>query len=639
MSSNSQKDIDQLFKRKLENFELKSQDSSWKMLQFVKDKNLRTEKIFFAKTLLETAFFFSATLLLTFSNVYTNEESIIEPLYTQEVANSINDIKKVDYLSNRILLQKAVSKNISTSSIASLIYSTKKNNSLEGNYNLKTEFKTKQERQLIASESLTTYKGLFNLDKTSLQKTGNEGINSSFDEYAPVISKDGSYMFFTSRRPITNKEIRKGQGKERIYYSETNATGWTNAKLLGSSINSENNFNSAVSLSKDGESLFIYRDDRFGNGDLYESKLSEFKWSTPKILPSPINSEFHESTLSLSSDGKTLYFTSNRDNGVGGMDIWYTKKNKAGMWGDAKNLGPAINTKNDEEGVFIHPDGKTLYFSSRGHEGIGGYDIYYTTLEDGKWSEPDNLGPEINTKNDDVYFVIQENGTDAYYTSVDPKTPEKKDIFKIKYNHDFYSKRISKTQSLLEGVVLTKTDKNPIEAKVEIYESDSHRLISILETDNETGGFSIPLPIGKNYLINIYAEGYLYYTEKIISNLAENNQAITKTILLDQLKNNTQFILKEYNINKNSFDRTFQTSLDQLYRLLIENPELKIQLSLETNSTKDSGNESRQNIINESINYLKLKGINKNRINGLVVLDVNAQAPKAKTSNLLVTIK
>jgi hypothetical protein len=627
MAQSNNKNIDQLFKQKLKGFELTSQDSSWKMLQMVKNKNLRLKNIFFAKTLLEVALLFSTALFLTLSDDSSSVGSLsITPLYIQETPHNANSFNNENHSSrqlNGVSVQKSKTINKDVFSSVELKKNTSQDFIEENRFDLEPKFglpiDKKESLQLLASEAKTSYENGSQSEKKSIQKTREEGINSPYDEYAPVINKDGSFMFFTSRRPVTDKEIRKGEGRERIYYTETNATGWTEPKLLQSPINSEKNFNSAVSLSKDGKSLFIYRDDRFGNGDLYESKLNGYNWSTPEALPSPINSEFHESTLSLTADGNTVYFTSNRTGGIGGMDIWTTKKNKAGMWEDAKNLGNIINTKGDEEGVFIHPDGKTLFFSSRGHKGMGGYDIYYTTLENGQWTKPINLGPDINTKNDDVYFVLEENGTDAYFTSVDPKTPEKKDIFRIKYNQ-FHQNTTLDKHSLLEGTVLSKNNKTPIKAQIEIYGKDNNKLISSIESDTKTGGFSIPLAIGKDYRILIYRKGYLNYTEEIVTNSIKNSQVINKTILLDQLKSNTQFILKELTKNEKSFNQNIKTKLNELYQLMTLNPELKIQLSLETNNDKDFNEINNQKLINECVDYLKLKDFNKDRVNGKIVM-------------------
>ncbi|MDD2982456.1 MAG: hypothetical protein PHQ74_03630 [Crocinitomicaceae bacterium] len=495
----------------------------------------------------------------------------------------------------------------------------------------------KEESRFINSESFTTYKAISQTEKEIQQKLNQARINSAYDEYAPVINKNGSFMFFTSRRPVTSKEIRKGQGRERIYYTESGEKGWTKAVLLESPINSDQNFNSAVALSNDGKSLFIYRDDRNGNGDLFESRLLGSKWSTPEPLPSPINSTFHESSLSLSADGNTLYFTSNRTGGSGGMDIWYTQKNKAGIWGTAKNLGSEINTNKDEEGVFIHSDGKTLYFSSKGHKGMGGYDIYETTLENGVWSKPVNLGPEINTSNDDLYFILEEDGSDAYYTSINPNAPKKKDIFKINYKPDFNKKSNQEKYTLLTGTVVEKNNLSPIKAQIEIYNSDNNTLLAKIESDSKTGDFFIQLPQGNNYSMHVYKEKYLYYTEKISTNSKENKQLMQKKILLDELQSNTRFVFKELSIkeNKNIFDLELQVALDELLAMIFLNSDLKIQLILETGNVKEFGAKKQQILLDECLNYLESKGINKARATGKIVVK---EQHKKQSATLLVNI-
>lgn len=636
--NNDNKNIDQLFKQKLENFELSSQGSSWKMLQMAKDRKLRSEKILFAKTLAEMTLLFSLTVFLVFSRESVTESSDLRLRQTDESQQSMIEANEIEVISE--YGQGATTKEMVSELSTFFSPKSKRNTVSELNSELNrsnVKYESKDGRRELISESLTRYIKWTHAEKSKVQKISQIEINSSFDEYAPVINKDGSFMFFTSRRPITSKEIRKGVGRERIYYAEKNEVGWTDAKLLESPINTSNNYNSAVALSNDGKSLFIYRDDRYGNGDLFVSHLSGFKWSTPEPLPSPINSVFHESSLSISTDGNTLFFTSNRDGGVGGMDIWYTKKNKAGTWGDAKNLGDIVNTEGDEEGVFIHPDGKTLYFSSRGHEGFGGYDIYYSKLEDGKWSKPVNMGSDVNTKNDDVYFVLENNGTDAYYTSVNPKTPDQKDIFKIKASQGRYKKHATKDYSILNGTVLIKGTKKSLKARIDVFEESNNVLVSSLESDSKTGRFSIPLSLDKSYRIHIYKEGFLYYTEQILPQSTRNNEVIDKQILLDPLQANTQFTLKKWRLNGGCSDELDHFELKGLYQLMKTNPQLKIQFSLEMNSIKDSSFNPCERIVEETINYLKSKGIDKNRIE-MNTLFTKSNELKSNSSELHVNI-
>ena len=282
-------------------------------------------------------------------------------------------------------------------------------------------------------------------------------VNSTFNDYAPVITADGSELFFTSRRPATEREIKKkSEGKERVFYSNFDFTTakWLEAEPLPAVINNPERFNSAVAVSNDGQRLLIYQDNQFGNGDIYESFLKGSFWSSPLPISVPINTDAHESSASIAPNGQTIYFVSDRDGGRGKRDIWSISKNSAGEWEAPKNLGRTINSTDDEESVFIHPDGRTLYFSSRGHESTGGFDVYRSVWSEQEgWSEPENLGDPINTPGDDLFFVMTADGTQAYYAS--SRDEGSKNLYSIRFTP--LSKKSVAEQpkvSLLKGTIL-----------------------------------------------------------------------------------------------------------------------------------------------------------------------------------------
>ena len=294
-----------------------------------------------------------------------------------------------------------------------------------------------------------------NTVKVKIENIGKQ-VNSAFSDFAPVISADGLTMFFTSRRPTTPKEIEKNKEvMESVYQTEYDIQKrkWTKTIRINNIINIQDRNNSAIALSNDGQRMLLYRDDIFGNGDIYESTLAGTEWSDAKKLPVPINSEYHESSASYSPDGRTIYFVSSRKDGAGKRDIWYCTQNIDGVWGNAKNIGAPINTKEDEEGVFMHPDGKTLYFSSKVQGGAGGFDIYKSVYENEKWGTPENIS-KLNTPGDDVYFVMEANGTVGYYASAKPGGTGEKDIYKVtfSYTNPKEKKQVSKL-ILLKGII------------------------------------------------------------------------------------------------------------------------------------------------------------------------------------------
>ena len=258
-----------------------------------------------------------------------------------------------------------------------------------------------------------------NMDSVDVSITNlGVNVNTPYDEFSPIISSDGQTLIFTSTRPILKEDIaKKEQGLENVYisYYDDMTWKWSEAKMLGETINQPGKNNSPIALSNDGQRMLLYRGDPDGN--IYESVLLGDNWSEPVKLPEPINSSKHESSASISPDGRTIYFVSNRKGGQGKLDIWLCHQDNTGTWGKAENLGATINTDNNEEGVFIHPDGKTLYFSSMGHNSTGGFDIFKSIFENGNWSSPVNLGNAINTPDDDLFFTLTADGKTGYYST------------------------------------------------------------------------------------------------------------------------------------------------------------------------------------------------------------------------------
>jgi len=336
-------------------------------------------------------------------------------------------------------------------------------------------------------------------------------VNSQYPDYRPVISADESVLIFTSRRDnTTGGGIDPYDGKyyEDIYISNNENGKWSEAKNLGDPINTSNQHDATCGISVDGQTLFIYLDDMYnGSGNIYECKLNGHNWSEPKKLPSTINTRYHESSASLAPDGKTLYFCSEnpKDNkGLGLHDIFKSVKNEKGEWGEPENLGEVINTEYDERTVFIHPDGKTLYFSSQGHNSMGGFDLFRSVYNDSlkKWSNPVNLGYPVNSTDDDIDFVVSASGKHAYYSTIRPDGLGEKDIYRITLPAD-----TTVYLTLVKGNVTDESD-NPVGAKVEIIDMKTGKTVSTQESNSATGKFLVSLPSGKNYKMKVTAKGY-----------------------------------------------------------------------------------------------------------------------------------
>lgn len=260
-------------------------------------------------------------------------------------------------------------------------------------------------------------------------------VNNDANDYSPIVSVDETALFFTSRRvrgDSSNNFIRDldtGEWKEDIYVSYKDQDDeWTEPELLN--INTDEHA-ASISVSPDGQKLYLYYDEG-GNGQIYESVLVGETWEEPQLMGSDINSDAWETHATVSADGKTLYFVSNRDGGYGGRDIYRCVKLPNDDWSKALNIGPNINTEYEEDAVFLSVDGKTLYFASTGHKTMGGFDIFYSTIgTDGEWSEPVNIGYPLNTVDDDVFFYPTADQKSAYYSSRKEEGFGLKDIYRI----------------------------------------------------------------------------------------------------------------------------------------------------------------------------------------------------------------
>ena len=246
-------------------------------------------------------------------------------------------------------------------------------------------------------------------------------INGKYADFSPVLTFDESSIFFTSRRlrpDSTNSEIRDpetDQFKDDIYVSfRTKENTWSKPELLN--LNTDDH-DASISVSPDGLTLFVYQDS-LGDGQLKYSKLIGETWSDPAKLGSDINTSHWETHVTVSADGNELYFVSNRPDGSGGRDIYRCVKLPDGNWSKALNIGKKINTKYEEDAPFLSPDGQFLYFASKGHNTMGGFDLFVSKKDkNGNWGDPQNMGYPLNTVDDDVFFQPMADGKRAYYSS------------------------------------------------------------------------------------------------------------------------------------------------------------------------------------------------------------------------------
>ncbi len=321
-------------------------------------------------------------------------------------------------------------------------------------------------------------------------------VNSPFDDYSPVFSADDTEIFFTSRREggISNEKDTDGDCFEDIYKAEFENNEWQSPINLGKPINSSKH-DAVISLSADGQYMLLYRTTVGYSGDLFIAALQGDRWSEPEKLNENINSPYWEPSAALSPDGREIYFSSNRPGGYGGRDIYVSRKLPNGEWALPRNLGPIINTTEDEDAPFMHADGKTIFFSSRGHENMGSFDIFSSIkLEDNFWSEPQNVGYPINTVGDDIFYVIAANYDKGYYSSDKDGGFGKKDIYRIDL------KNTAAEVMIMKGIVYDQ-NKVPTSSSITLIDQNKNRIEGIFRSNSLTGKYILVLNLGKSYKV------------------------------------------------------------------------------------------------------------------------------------------
>lgn len=328
-------------------------------------------------------------------------------------------------------------------------------------------------------------------------------INTEFTEYNPVVSADQSVMAFTSLRP----NPRTGKSVEEVYITYKKSGDWGEPSRID--IKTNENVGTA-GISADGQQMLVF----IGSGtkgDLYMMRKDGEVWSQPTSIEG-LNSRDLESTGSITPDGKKIFFASNRPGGYGGMDIWIAERLSNGKWGNIKNLGPEVNTKYDEDAPFIHPDMKTLYFTSNGANSMGGRDIFKTNLLGDKWSTPENMGYPINTPLDDNYFTLSADGSKGYFSSDRQDGYGGQDI----YFFDMPEKYANIPLTMLKGKITAGDDRQPVPTRIKLVDNENNTKVDyVYDPDPKTGNYLIILPPGKNYDLIIESEGYLPYTLNI----------------------------------------------------------------------------------------------------------------------------
>jgi len=435
-----------------------------------------------------------------------------------------------------------------------------------------------------------------------------DSINTSDLEYFPSLTIDGKKLIFTKR--IRNKES--------FYESDRVNGNWGKAFPLVGKINSPDYNVGAQNISQDGEWLvFTGCDFPQGQGscDIYISYLTKNGWSEPQNLGRNVNSEFWESTPSLSPDKRDLYFSSNRTGGFGGKDIWVCHRTETGRWSEPENLGPDINTSGDESTPFIHADNQTLYFNSNG---LSCYsekpDLFVTRkLADGKWGKPENLGYPINTIDDEGSMIVDADGKTAYYSSDKIDTKGGLDIYTFELREDL---RPLKTL-WAKGKVYDNKTKAGLPSTVVLTDVNTRQTVSKLQTD-EDGNYLITLPVGKDYAFNVHRKGYLFYSQNYNMKNISSDSVFNVDIPLEPIEANAKVILKNvfFDTKKTDLKSESITELDNVVKLMNENPNMKILISGFTDNIGKPADNLKLSTGRAVavVNYLVSKGVNNSRL-------------------------
>ncbi len=482
---------------------------------------------------------------------------------------------------------------------------------------LKTKAETYLKNSRFAAEAV---KNPVPFDPKPLAKT----VNTSSPEYLPSITAEGDRLVFT----------RRIRGYEDVFISKKVNDEWVEPTPL-SDINTEENEGSQY-ISADGSLIvFVRCSDRQGYGgcDLYFSEKKGNKWTKPENMGQPINTRGWESQPSLSADGNTLYYASSRKGTLGGRDIWRSQRNENGEWSNPVNLGSKINTTADDESPFFHPDGKTLYFMSSGHEGMGGYDLFVArrTIEEG-WSAPQNLGYPINTKGNEGALFITLDGTTAYFTKDNlPEDDIEKlssrrqpDIFTFEMPEALRPTPVTYVKATVKDAITTQKLAN---AKIEVIDLVTNEVFSTSKTD-ASGAFLACLPMGGNYALNVNKEKYFFHSENF--ELLETNSLHEPYLLKIKLQpipveNTPETVAKsEPIVLKNVFFESGSAALktislaelNYLKDLLISNASLRIQINGHTDNVgSESDNLTLSNNRAKAVHdYLIKEGIAANRL-------------------------
>lgn len=457
-----------------------------------------------------------------------------------------------------------------------------------------------------------------------------DSVNTEYDEYWPSLTADEKILVITRLVPKTQDQLNQLSDSEKripisvqskvqedFFISIKENEIWQKAVNAGEPLNTNGN-EGAQTIRVDGNVMYFTacnRPDGKGRCDIYLTRKKLGNWSEIENLGEPVNTSSWEAQPSISADGKTLYFVSTRAGGIGGKDIWFSMLKSDNKWSQPVNLGNKINSKGDEQSPFIHPDNKTLYFSSEGRIGMGGYDIYKVSKnEDGTWSDPENLGYPINSIYDEVGLIVNARGNKAMFSS-DRLSDKGRDIFQF----ELYEEARPQPVSYFKGTVFNSKNKKKLKATFELINIETNEIVMQAESDENSGEFLVCIPSNNDYALNVSKPGYLFYSDNFsLKGVREISDPYLKDIALNPIQIGQKIILKNifYETDSYELSKRSMVELSKLIEFLQNNSSLKIEISGHTDNvgTHEYNLDLSENRAKSVYLYLIESGINKERL-------------------------
>ncbi len=405
-------------------------------------------------------------------------------------------------------------------------------------------------------------------------------VNMFAMQYFPVLTGDENELIFTRR--IGGKDE---DDEDLVVSTKDKAGRWTRPVSISKNINSRVN-EGTCTISADGRQLiFTSCAGRRGYGscDLFESRKVGDEWTVPVNLGPEVNSPAWESQPSISADGRMLFFVSDRRGGQGNKDLYVSYKLDNNKWTKAENLGDVINSPYDEISPFIHVNGQTLFFSSNGRPGFGGFDIYRSEKENGAWTEPVNFGYPVNTYEDQFSLFITTNGEHAFYSHEENGKSNSSKIIEVTVPEEL---RLRYKSNYVKGVVRDSKTQQPLGARVELFNINKNELASVVMADSVTGEYLIVLTQGADYGLYVTHPGHLFKSLNFNYEIKENLTPVALDVALDPVAAGASVVLNNifFDLNKYELQDKSMTELDKVIRFLNENPKIRIEISGHTDN-------------------------------------------------------